>query len=232
MRGQTLPRIVKLKIGPMPSFIIGLREGVARFQAAAEFESTQLASVAGREQTIYLRLKNTFPQPISGELKLSAPKSWGIDARPARFRIAEGESLRLPLPVTLAADANSGPQPVRLDFELSGQGNPRFSVYRTLQLGLDDVQVEVTTRLRAKDGSLVVEQHMTNNSDLPLSFRCTLFAPGRRRETRQVIDLKRERTTMIIVLPRGEELIGQKLWLQAEEIGGSRVLNYTLTAER
>ena len=29
-----------------------------------------------------------------------------------------------------------------------------------------------------------------------------------------------------------EELIGQKLWLQAEEIGGSRVLNYTLTAER
>ena len=37
---------------------------------------------------------------------------------------------------------------------------------------------------------------------------------------------------MTFVLPRGEELIGQKLWLQAEEIGGSRVLNYTLTAER
>ena len=238
-RGSAPPRgevdgqpVSELKIGPMPSFIIGLREGVARFQAAAEFESTQLASVAGREQTIYLRLKNTFPQPITGEVKLNAPKSWGIDARPARFRIAEGESLRLPLPVTLAADANSGPQPVRLDFELSGQGNPRFSVYRTLQLGLDDVQVEVTTRLRAKDGSLVVEQHMTNMSDLPLSFRCTLFAPGRRRETRQVIDLKHERTTMTFVLPRGEELIGQKLWLQAEEIGGSRVLNYTLTAER
>jgi hypothetical protein len=59
-----------------------------------------------------------------------------------------------------------------------------------------------------------------------------LFAPGRRRETRQVIHLGRERTTVAFVLPRGEELIGQKLWLQVEEIGGSRVLNYSPTAER
>ncbi|HZN35887.1 MAG TPA: hypothetical protein VFB80_18785 [Pirellulaceae bacterium] len=228
--GQSL---VELKIGPMPTFVIGLREAVARFQAAAEFESTQLASVAGREQTLYLRLANTLHQPISGELTLHAPKSWGIDTRATRFRIGEGETLRLPLPVTLAADANSGPQPVRLDFELSGQGgSSRFSVYRTLQLGLDDVQVELTTRLRAKDGALVAELHLANQADFPLSFRCVLFAPGRRRETRQVIDLGRERTTLTYVLPRGEELIGKKLWLQAEEIGGSRVLNHTLTAER
>jgi hypothetical protein len=227
--GQSLS---ELKIGPLPTFIIGLSESVARFQAGTEFESTQLASVAGREQTIYLRLANTFSQPVAGELTLRAPKSWGVDARATRFRIAEGETLRLPLSVTLAPDANSGPQPVRLDFELSGQGNPRFCVYRTLQLGLDDVQVEVATRLRAKDGALVVEQHLANTSGQPLSFRCLLFAPGRRRETRQVIHLGRERTTLTFVLPRGEELIGQKLWLQAEEIGGSRVLNYTLTAER
>lgn len=227
--GQSL---CELKIGPLPTFIVGLSEGVARFQAAAEFESTQLATVAGREQTIYLRLSNTFSQPVGGELTLHAPKSWGIDTRATRFKIGEGESLRLPLPVILAPEADSGPQPVRLDFELSGQGNPRFSVYRTLQLGLDDVQVEVTTRLRAKDGALIVEQQMTSYSDLPLSFRCVLFAPGRRRETRQVIGLGRERTTITFILPRGEELIGKKLWLQAEEIGGNRVLNKPLTAER
>lgn len=227
--GQSL---CELKIGPLPTFIIGMSEAVARFQAAAEFESTQLASVTGREQTIYLRLSNTFNQPVGGELTLHAPKSWGLDTRATRFKVAEGETLRLPLSVHLANDANSGPQPVRLDFELSGQGNPRFSVYRTLQLGLDDVQVEVTTRLRAKDGALLVEQQMTSLSDQPLSFRCVLFAPGRRRETRQVIDLGRERTTILFVLPRGEELIGKKLWLQVEEIGGVRVLNRSPTAER
>jgi len=59
-----------------------------------------------------------------------------------------------------------------------------------------------------------------------------LFPPDRRRETRQVPHLGRERTTVSFVLPEGEQLIGKKLFLRAEEIGGSRVLNYTLTAER
>jgi hypothetical protein len=133
------------------------------------------------------------------------------------------------------ADANSGPQPVRLDFEVAGY---RFSVHRTLQLGLDDVQVEMTSRLR-NDGTpqsprwnLVVELHLASMSDQPLSFQCVLFAPGRRRETRQVIHLGRDRQTLSFVLPDGELLLGKRLWLRAEEIGGSRVLNYTLQAER
>jgi len=218
----------ELAIGTLPTFITGLSEGVARWQAALAFENPQLSSVAGREQLVVLKLKNTFPQGVNGELTLHAPKSWGIDPRPTRFKISEGDELRLPLSVVLMADANSGPQPVRLDFDVAGF---RFSVHRTLQLGLDDVQVEMTTRLQ-KNGSLLVEQHLSNLSSRPLSFQCLLFAPGRRRETRQVINLGRERTTLKFELPNGEELIDQKLWLRAEEIGGSRVLNYTLTAER
>ena len=217
----------ELTIGRSPSFVVGLSEAVARWQAALSFENPQLSSVAGREQLLYLRLKNTFAEGVNGELTLHAPKSWGIDPRPTRFKIVEGDQVRLPLSVVLMADANSGPQPVRLDFDVAGY---RFSVHRTLQLGLDDVQVEITTQL--KNGSLVVEQHLANQSDRPLSFQCLLFAPGRRRETRQVINLGRDRTTLKFELPNGEELIGQKLWLRAEEIGGSRVLNYTPTAER
>jgi hypothetical protein len=218
----------ELPIGTMPTFVTGLSEAVARWQAALAFENPQLSSVAGREQLVMLRLKNTFPQGVNGELTLHAPKSWGFDPRPTRFKITEGEEQLVPLPVTLMADANSGPQPVRLDFDVAGY---HFSVHRTLQLGLDDVQVEMTSQLR-KDGALIVQQHLTNLSDRPLSFQCVLFAPGRRRETRQIINLGRDRTTLAFVLPDGEQLIGKKLWLRAEEIGGSRVLNYTLLAER
>ena len=89
----------------------------------------------------------------------------------------------------------------------------------------------MTSQLR-KDGALIVQQHLTNLSDRPLSFQCILFAPDRRRETRQIIGLDRDRTTLAFVLPDGEQLIGKKLRLRAEEIGGSRVLNYTLQAER
>jgi hypothetical protein len=78
----------------------------------------------------------------------------------------------------------------------------------------------------------LVEQQITNLSDFPISFQCILFPPGRRRETRQVMDLARGRNTLTFILPNGQELLGQKLWLRAEEIRGPRVLNYTITAER
>src|SRR5262249_42534576 len=109
-------KLYELPIGALPTFITGLSEGVAKSQSALTFENAQLSSIAGREQTLMLRMKNTFPQGVSGELTLFAPKSWAFDPRPMRFRIASGEEIRLPLTVTLMADANSGPQPVRLDF--------------------------------------------------------------------------------------------------------------------
>lgn len=217
----------ELAVGPMPQFILGLNEAAARWQAAVQFENPKIASVTGREQQVVLRLKNTFGQAVSGELRLHAPRNWGFDTRPMRFKIAENDDLKLPIPVLLMPDASSGSQPVRLDFDVAGY---RFSVHRTLELGLDDVQVEINSSI--KSGVLLVEQHVTNLSQQPLNFQCVLFAPGRRRETRQVTTLGRERATIKFALPRGEELVGQKLWLRVEEIGGARVLNYTPTADR
>jgi hypothetical protein len=236
---STRPRVVQLEghsqheieVGHSPTFITGLSEAVARWQVGLSFDNQQLASIFGREQMVALRLRNTFGQGASGEVTVHAPKSWSYDGRPMRFKLSEGDTIRLPIPVTLLTDANSGPQPLRLDFDITADRNYRFTVHRTLQLGLEDVQLRLATRLR-DDGALLVEQQITNLSDFPISFQCTLFAPGRRRETRQVIDLGRGRNSIAFVLPRGDELIGQKLWLRAEEIRGPRVLNYTILAER
>lgn len=235
LREQDGRMLHEIAVAPSPTFITGLSEAVARWQAGLVIENPQLSSIAGREQLVMMRVQNTFPQSVSGELRILAPKSWGADARPIRFKIAEGDTLRLPLPITLLADANSGAQPVRLDFDISGY---RFSVHRTLTLGLDDVQVEMTSRLRKSStgevtrSDLIVELHLTNLAERPLGFQCVLFAPGRRRETRQIKADGHDRTTLTYILPDGESLVGNKLWLRAEEIGGSRVLNYTLVAER
>jgi hypothetical protein len=236
---STRPRVVsqdgqsqhEIDVGQSPTFITGLSEAVARWQIGLSFENSQLASIFGREQSIGLQLKNTFGQSAAGEVAIHAPKSWSYDPRPLRFKLSEAGTIKLPVSVTLLNDANSGPQPLRLDFDITADRTYRFSVHRTLQLGLEDVQLRLTTRQR-DDGSLLVEQQITNLSDFPISFQCILFAPGRRRETRQVIDLGRGRNTIQFILPRGEELIGQKLWLRAEEIRGPRVLNYTIVAER
>jgi hypothetical protein len=133
--------------------------------------------------------------------------------------------------VALQPDAASGQTRVRIDFDITAERNYRFSVHRMLQLGLDDVTVELRTRIR-DDGLLLVEQHLTNLTGKPISFQCLLFPPGRRRETKQLLRLPEGRHTVNFILPQGEALLGQSLWLRAEEIGGPRVLNSTVVVER
>ena len=120
---------------------------------------------------------------------------------------------------------------MRLDFSLTTDRNYQFSVHRTLQLGLADVAIEMTSRLR-EDGLLEITQQLTNFTGKSLSFQCVLFTPGRRRETRQFMAPPNGQSPLLFLLEDGESLIGQKIMLRAEERGGGRVLNYSLTAER
>ncbi|MCH7687606.1 MAG: hypothetical protein IH899_13150 [Planctomycetes bacterium] len=115
-----------------------------------------------------------------------------------------------------------------MDFEISAGRRYKFRVYRSFEVGLGDVQLVVTDRKR-KDGSLEIEQIIYNNTTAPtqvLNFRCRLYIPGRRRQTRYVTKLGRGKDRKIYVIPNAEALRGKPLRLQAEEIDGLRVLNY------
>ena len=220
----------RISAGRLPTFVTGLNATIAAFKMAAQFESPFVESVFSREQTIYLRLKNFFPLGISGEVKLVAP-GWAPDTQGTRFRLGPGEEIRLPVRIKLQADASSGPQPLRMDFSLAADHNYQFSVHRTLQLGLADVAIEMTSRLR-EDGLLEVTQQLTNLTGKPVSFQCFLFVPGRRREARQLLALPGVQSPLLFLLEDGESLIGKKFTLRAEELGGGRLLNYSLTADR
>ncbi len=220
-----------VEVGPEPTFLLGLDEGLTRWQIRAKFETTHLESVFGRQQPVALHLENSFPQGVSGTATLIGPKAWTIAPQPLQFRMTEGETATPSWSVSLQPDAASGPQRVRIDFDITSDRNYKFSVYRTLKLGLDDVTVEMRTRVR-EDGLLLVEQHLTNLTGRPISFNCLLFPPGRRRETKQLLHLPAGRHTVTFLIPQGEALLGQTLWLRAEEIGGPRVLNSTVVVER
>lgn len=225
--GQTRHRI---SVGSLPTFVTGLNATIARFKMAAQFESPFVESIFSREQTIYLRLKNYFPQGLSGEVKLNAP-GWAPDTQGTRFRLAPGEEIRLPIRIKLQDEASSGPQPLQMDFSLAADRTYQFSVHRTLQLGLADVTIEMSSRLR-DDGLLEVTQQLTNFTGKPLNFQCSLFVPDRRREARQLLAPPNIQSPLLFLLEDGESLIGKKLTLRAEELGGGRLLNYSITVER
>ena len=220
-----------IPIGSLPILVTGINEYLARSRISIGFVERRLESVFGREQQLVLKLSNPYPHAISGEVRLQAPETWETTRSPLRFRVAEGQELQLSIPVTLGLDASSGPQPVRLDFDLLAQNRSQFSEHRVVQVGLEDVALELQTRVLA-DNRLQIDLLLNNHTQQPVSFNYTLFPPQRRRETRQALSLPPGRNAVRMLLEDADELVGQRIYLRAEEINGPRVLNQNVVVER
>jgi len=218
-----------LEVGSLPTFVFGLTEPVTRWMLAAKFERSKLPTIFGTSQDNALVIKNFFPQGVGGRATLAFPESWKVFPRTAEFKLAADEELHIPIAVTLPFDTNNGRQRVRIDFEASAEQPYAFSVYRDLEIGLDDIRLEVATRINAK-GELEVEQNFTNDAAQPVNFKCLLFVPDRRRLVAQVLQLAEQRDTKIYRVPNGRELLGKTLLIRAEEIGGQRMLNHRFVA--
>ena len=221
----------RIEVGRLPTFVTGVNPLVASWRRGFEFETQRLASIFGREQTAIYRFRNTFDQGVGGTVLLETPIVKDIKSAETKFKLAADEQQRLSFRVVLGVDVNSGSQPVRADFSITADRSYRFSAYRTIEVGLGDVEVNLSSQLD-EDGNLIVEQVLINKTAQFVSFNCLLIAPDRKRQRRSVYNLGRGRTENTFVFPDGQELIGSKLWLRAEEIGGARVLNHHITANR
>jgi hypothetical protein len=214
----------EIRVGPMPTFVTGINPALAKWRRDFRFETERLASIFGREQPVAYHFTNSFPQGIGGRIKFIYPSDWKVSGSERQFKLGPGESLSDKLGIQLGADSTSGMQPIQVDFDITADRKYKFRLYESIQVGLGDVVVQLETRLDDA-GNLIVDQHLTNNTDKNVSFKCYLTAPGRRRERQQVFDVGRGRTTNTYVLANGRELLGKTIWLRAEEIEGARVLN-------
>lgn len=219
-----------IQVSSLPTFVTGLSLPVALWRIQLAFNTPNLPSVFGRDQTAQYRFRNTFDQGVGGEVKVHLPADWEIVPLVQTFRTAEGEEVKQDIQVRFKADAQSGPQMMRFDFKLTGDRDYAFSAFQPLNVGIGDIAIETLTRLN-DTGDLVVEQTFINKTDEFVSFNCLLFAPGRRRERVQVMNLGGGRHSASYVVPNGAELLGQTLLLRAEEIDGDRVLNYRIVPQ-
>ena len=231
-----------IEVGPLGTFVTGIDEKTVRWRQGFSLASDRMPSVAGTRHENSFHLKNPFGEAVSGHVELIVPDRWELHPRRTDFRLDRGEELQQAFEITLPYNAASGHHPIRVDFELQADlpsvghvnappnGRYRFSVYRHLDVGSSDVYIEFVTRVN-QQGELEVEQHFVNDTQQPLSFRCHLLAPDRRRQKTQVVGLGRGREVHVYRLTDGEQLIGKTLWLQAHEIDGPRVFNYRFVPE-
>ncbi|OHB68345.1 MAG: hypothetical protein A2V70_06735 [Planctomycetes bacterium RBG_13_63_9] len=214
-----------IRVGRLPTFVTGVNEAITRWRMGFSFARERIPSIFGVRQQDSLRQQNHFAQQATGRAELVMPETWMVTPRQVDFDLAAGEAMEHAFEITLPLDALSGVQKVCVDYEVQTDRLYRFSVYRQMEVGLGDVHIETATALNDQ-GDLEVQQRLANDSDQRVSFRCQLYAPGRRRLMTQVVDLGRTVDVQTYRMPDGKQLLGETLWLRAEEIDGRRTLSY------
>jgi hypothetical protein len=216
---------LQVTVGPEPCFITGISADVARWHLAMQFAQRSIPSMPGVPFEQSLRITNPFDIVASGRLRLIAPKDWIVVPNRFSFEIPPGETIEQTLAITL----RYGAQPVTIQCELTADHPYQFDVPRILEVGEGDVLIEIDSQLTG-EGLLEVESLLVNNTGQPLRFLCSLYATGRRRQQFEVVSPPLSQTPVTCRIPAGRELIGETLWLQANEIGTDRVLNYRFVA--
>jgi hypothetical protein len=217
-----------IKVNSLPTFVVGVHRAIAECRMSFQFDRDRVPSVFDRPQSVKLTLVNHFGSGVGGTVTLATPDVWQVKPDSHSLRMAPDEELEDVFRLVLLPKASCGTQRIRADFEIAADRNYRFSVWRDLSIGMNDVIIELTAELD-NDGNLIVQQDLINKTDDFVSFDCQLFAHGRRRLRQQVLDQPRGVSSKRYVLPNGKDLLGKTLWLRAMEIGGNRVLSYNIT---
>lgn len=229
---ETTPRVEGdqqvVEVTRVPTFLVGLDPGIASWRMNCRFAQDKLPSVSAVAHANSYSFRNTFDHGIVGRTTIVAPDGWKVEPSQTTFRLAEGESMEQPFTVTLPFDATTGRHPVRIVFDIHTAPARQFSVYQHIDVGLGFVHIEIETRWNERD-ELEVVQRMVNDDRGSISFRCQLFIPGMRRMMTQVVNLGQGYNEQVYLVPDAAGLVGETLWLRAEEVNGPRVLNYRFT---
>lgn len=221
-----------VNVGRLPSFIEGTNSVVTRIALATSITPKRLPSVPGVRHALQIHVGNSLKERAVGKVIVKFPKRWSIlPDTSLPLDIDPGEEHTLTLRVRLPINVASGRHLVRLDFDMHADRSYRFSVYRYVSVGLGDVKLDVSTRLDA-DNNLIVEQRLHITGKAKMRFRCHLAVPKQRWRRAALSNLGPGVHTHIYTLPQGDRLLGKRLFIRVEQLGGSkRVLSRTFMAE-
>jgi hypothetical protein len=242
-----------IHVSATPSFVLGLNEGITRWRMAVEFEKRTVPSIFAKPHANALRFRNYFPQGIGGSLKIVVVphkqpdevvptdqppaeaatlslERWIIDPPQATFQLSPDEEFSVPFEIELR-NALFGRQDVRIDFKVEADQEYEFSVYTEMEVGTHDLTLDVFSHLD-KDGTLIVEQLMTNSTEQLADFKCFLRAKGHRRQRMQIYRLGKDAARKVYRFPNGADLIGKEMLLEIEELNGQRELRYRFVATK
>ena len=226
---QTAQRI---QIGKVPKFIIGADPTLLAFRMSVEISPQQLDSFLGQKQALSVKFTNPTRESLVGRMQLLAPETWNVENPVRGWETLAGRSSSNAFDVVLSNTAKVGSYELPIQFTLETIPPKTFTTYRKVGVGPLGLEMNVTTRLLANN-DLRVDIELTNNGLREQSYDCMMFATPDRQYQRQFIIVRPGETVRRAMhWIDGDQLIGKRMLLRADEQDGPRMLNFPFTATR
>jgi hypothetical protein len=214
---------VKLDVGPMPIFLVGIDGPLAQLRASVAFDNPLIES-SFKAHSRKIRFTNPYRQAISGSFRLTAPAGWVINPPSVTFSLNPGETFERDITIEFPYNSFAGAKAINAEFQVQADNNSTFTVPILLKLGLSDVGLQT---LALRDGNdVILQQMITNYGDKPINYTAFAIFPGQPRQERLVTNLaagrtiiKKYRFTNVKLTPQGRIRSGLK------ELDGTRILN-------
>jgi hypothetical protein len=219
-----------IETGELPIFVLGADEAVIRFRLGLQLAHSKLPSQFGVRHKTGVQITNTFSTPINGVMRIDAPDGWRVSPDRHELRLNPGQTVSVPFDWHIPLNGTTGKQDVQFDFDVTSDRRYEFSAFAPVEIGQGDLQMILQSRL-SPEGDLIVDQTVRNESDTPLALKCHLYVPGQRRHRAQVFAPAHGESQFTYTIPDGQALIGELMWVRAEEISGDRVLSQKFVAK-
>ncbi len=213
----------KFPVGPRPIIIRGINVDVAKWSMGLEVEDPIIETTTSGKQSLHVAFSNPTKSALRGTIRITAPEILQGDPMGTEFKVDAMGKQNVDVGLTLLPDATSQSAQLRIDIEIQSTKVYRFSVYRKVRVGQDDLELLVHQRIDDSN-NLILQLEFLNRTGRTLSLDCQIVPPSRPRMRREILDFN-ERTERTIVLNNASELIGKTINFRAQEFGSDRVVN-------
>jgi hypothetical protein len=189
--------LTRVEVGTTPVVIENVQSQVLELTTSFALDTPMLPAGAGTVKTA-VQLKNPYEETLTGSLRLVPPKGWTADpptvavSLPAGRGMAAEVTLRYPFTETAGRKTLGG----RLTLD---PGNPtgmaQMDVAYPMNVSSQVVEMEGFTRT-GEGGDILLQQVITNTSNVPLDAQAYVLIPGFPRQQRYVVGLMPGQTTI------------------------------------
>ncbi|HBE68761.1 MAG TPA: hypothetical protein DDW52_11500 [Planctomycetaceae bacterium] len=215
-----------IKVTKWPILVRGIDMNVVRWRQRFSVNLTHLASTLGVEQLLPFTMENAFSHTATGELSLYSPLLLGKARAKNRFELRSAGQMQRQLQLAVRNDASAGQHKLRFDFDLAADRSYRFAVYRSIRLGLGDVEF-YWDAVKVDDHRVELRLELQNHTAQDVHFDCKIFPVGRAYHRMNIMNASPGVTLKqkMVLSPTTEN---GDIRIRCEQIGVGRILNYRI----